>query len=191
MTEDEKKIKQLLQKLQEGYTRRDADYIDKFMEIYSKKDSSLIIGTNQGEIFRGFERAKELFLGDWRGWGDVEYDLEASDIFISGESANVFMNGTVKLKLTTEYLNQTILEMTKKILEDKEKTDKAKIMDIMTYTALSVIEQSKGEIFDAPLRVTLFLTKEDANWVIYHMHFSFPCDYFLLLNVLPWERYDL
>jgi hypothetical protein len=161
------------------------------MEIYSKKDSSLIIGTNQGEIFRGFERAKELFLGDWRGWGDVEYDLEASDIFISGESANVFMNGTVKLKLTTEYLNQTILEMTKKILEDKEKTDKAKIMDIMTYTALSVIEQSKGEIFDAPLRVTLFLTKEDANWVIYHMHFSFPCDYFLLLNVLPWERYDL
>ena len=185
MTDDEKEIKKLLQQLQEGYNKRDAEYIDKFMEIYSKHDSSLIIGTNQGEVFRGYERAKELFLGDWKGWGDDQYESETSDIFVKGESAWVFMNAKVKMKLTSEYMNKTVLEVTKKILEDKEKADKAKIMDILTYTALTVIEQSKGEIFDCPLRVTLFLTKEEEKWVIHHMHFSFPCDYFLLLNVLP------
>lgn len=191
MANDRKEIKELLQKLQEGYKKRDAKYIDKFMEICSKKDSSLIIGTNQNEVFRGYERAKELFLNDWKYWGDVEYELETSDIFVQGGSASVFMNAKVKMKLTSEYLNKTILEIIKKILEDKEKTDKAKIMDILTYTTLNVIEQSKGEIFDCPLRVTLYLTKEEEKWVIHHMHFSFPCDYFLLLNVLPWERYDL
>ena len=184
MTNDEKDIKELLQQLQEGYKKRDAEYIDKFMEIYSKNDSSLIIGTNQNEIFRGYEKAKELFLNDWKYWGDVEYELETGDIFIKGDSAWVLMNAKVKMKLTSEFLNKLVLKMTKNILEDKEKTDKAKILDILAYTALNVIEQSKGEIFDCPIRVTVILTKEEEKWLIHHMHFSVPCDYFLLINVL-------
>ena len=65
MKTDENKIKEILQRLQEGYTKRDAEYIDTFMKIYSSKNSSLIIGTGQGEVIRGFESAKELFLRDW------------------------------------------------------------------------------------------------------------------------------
>ena len=65
MNSDENKIKDILQLLQEGYNKRDPKYLDTFMKIYSSKDSSLIIGTGQGGDFRGFEKAKELFLWDF------------------------------------------------------------------------------------------------------------------------------
>ncbi len=186
MSKDENEIRELLQQLQKGYKERDANYIDSFMQIYSKNDSSLIIGTNQNEVFRGFEGAKELFLNDWNEWGDVEYDLNTGDISIKGDSAWVFMNAKVKMKFTSEFLNNVVLQIVKSTLENEEKSEKAKILDILTYTALSIIEQSKGEIFDCPIRVTAFLTKEEEKWVINHMHFSFPTALFPSVRTGNW-----
>jgi hypothetical protein len=56
------KIKNSLEILQAGYSKRDPKYLEPFMKIYSTKNSSLIIGTSEGGVFRGFESAKELFL---------------------------------------------------------------------------------------------------------------------------------
>lgn len=108
MKTDKDKIKEILQILQEGYNKRDAKYIDTFMKIYSPKDNSLIIGTGLGGVFRGFEEAKELFLGDWESWGDVKYDTP--NIQIKGDMAYVFMFGKVN---TTDLRITLILEKEK------------------------------------------------------------------------------
>ena len=78
------------------------------MKIYSPKDNSLIIGTGLKEIFRGFQGAKELFLGDWKGWGDVRYHKPY--IQIKGDMAYVFMFGKVN---TTDLRLTLILEKEK------------------------------------------------------------------------------
>jgi len=172
------KIKDILQILQEGYAKRDPNYLDSFMKIYSSKDSSLKIGTGQGGDFRGFEKAKELFLWDWKYWGDVAFDIDTTDIHINGDMAWVFMFADLKLEHSETYLNELALKRIKTTLENEKATEKAKIADILRLSALNFVEKVKGEKFVCPLRVTVVLTKEEDNWVINHMHFSNPIGLF-------------
>ncbi len=172
------KIKDVLQILQEGYDKRDPEYLDTFMQIYSSKDSSLIIGTGQGGDFRGFEKAKELFLWDWKYWGDVMFDVNTSDIQVNGDMAWVFISADLKLDHNEKYLNKIALERIKTTLEDEKTSDNAKMGDILKLSALNFVEKVKGEKFNCPLRVTIVLTKEKDNWFISHMHFSNPIGLF-------------
>ena len=186
MISDKNLIRELLGILQEGYSKRDAEYIDTFMKIYSKEEFSLIIGTNQKEVFRGFEEAKELFLNDWREWGDVKFDLDTPDIHIKKEMAWVFMDANVKMTFSSDFMNKIILQMIKGILEDEKSSDKAKILDILTFSALNVVEQNKGEIFDCPIRVSIVLIKREEEWLIQHMHYSFPNKLFPSVRNVLW-----
>ncbi|MFX0003135.1 MAG: nuclear transport factor 2 family protein [Promethearchaeota archaeon] len=172
------KIKNLLQVLQEGYRKRDPDYLDTFMNIYSSNDSSLIIGTGQGGDFRGFEKAKELFLWDWKYWGDVTFDINTSDIHVNGEMAWVFMFADLKLKHSEKYLNEIALKRIKSILENEKILENVKMADILRLSSLNFVEKVKGEEFICPLRITVVLTKEKENWFINHMHFSNPIGLF-------------
>lgn len=178
MKTDEHKIKDILQLLQEGYDKRDPQYLDPFMKIYSLKDSSLIIGTGQGGEFRGFESAKELFLSDWKDWGDVKYDINTSDILVNGDMAWVFMYAELKMRFSAKDLNTIALKMIKTTLENENASENTKIMDILRISALNVVEKLTSEIFNCPLRVTVVLTKEKENWFINHMHFSHPIGLF-------------
>jgi ketosteroid isomerase-like protein len=178
MKTDEEKIKEILQLLQEGYNKRDPKYLDTFMEIYSPKDSSLIIGTGQGGEFRGFESAKELFLGDWKDWGDVKYDINTPDIQINGDMAWVFMFAELKMRLSAKDQTKIALKMIKNTLENEGISKNAKMVEILRISALHSVEKLKGEIFNCPLRVTVILTKENENWFINHMHFSHPIGLF-------------
>ncbi|MFX1567566.1 MAG: nuclear transport factor 2 family protein [Promethearchaeota archaeon] len=178
MKTDNDNIKGILQILQEGYTKRDPKYIDTFMQIYSSKDSSLIIGTGQGGDFRGFEKAKELFLWDWKYWGDVTFDIETTDIQVNGNMAWVFIFAGLNLKHSEKYLNELALNRIKSTLENEKTSENAKIADILRLSSLNFVEKVKGEEFICPLRVTVVLTKEKENWFINHMHFSNPIGLF-------------
>ena len=185
MKTDENKIKDILQLLQEGYNKRDPKYLDTFMKIYSSKDSSLIIGTGQGGVFRGFESAKELFLSDWKDWGHVKYDINTSDIQVNGDMAWVFMFAELKMRFSAKYLNKIALQMIKTTLENEKTSENAKMMEILRISALNIVEKLKGEMINCPLRVTVILTKEKENWFINHMHFSHPIG---LFNSFPREE---
>jgi len=178
MKTDEDKIREILRLLQEGYNKRDPNYLDTFMKIYSSKDSSLIIGTGQGGVFRGFEKAKELFLGDWKDWGDVTFDINTFDIQVNGDMAWVFMFADLKLEHSKIYLNKTALKRIKTTLKNEKSSENSKMVDILRISALNFVEKLKGELFNCPLRVTVVLTKEEENWFINHMHFSNPIGLF-------------
>jgi ketosteroid isomerase-like protein len=168
------KIKNSLEILQAGYSKRDPKYLETFMKIYSTKNSSLIIGTSQGGVFRGFESAKELFLSDWNDWGDVKFDLNTSDIQVNGDMAWVFMFAEIKMSFTKEDLDKMALRMIKNTLENEKSSEDAKMVNILKISSLNVIEKLKGETFKCPLRITVILTKENDTWFIHHTHFSHP-----------------
>lgn len=67
----ETKIEQFLSTFQKGYTLRDVDYLEEFMETFFDDAVHIsIMGTGNSEIFNSKETAKELFSSDWLYWGD-------------------------------------------------------------------------------------------------------------------------
>ena len=68
----------LLRAFQEGYTRRDVNQLDAFMELFTPDVE--IIGTNgiqpgAGEWYTSRDAARELVKGDWEGWGDLRLEM--------------------------------------------------------------------------------------------------------------------
>jgi hypothetical protein len=51
-------------------------------ELFIKEEGQLIIGTGSDEWCRGFEQSKELVESDWKYWGDVFIDTNASSVEI-------------------------------------------------------------------------------------------------------------
>ena len=67
-------VRDLLQKLQDGYTKRDEAELDTTMELFCQSDELEVIGTNavapgQGEWCRGIEATRTLIRNDWSEWG--------------------------------------------------------------------------------------------------------------------------
>jgi|GEM_PF-2043230 len=86
-----KQAKKLFDVFQEGYTKRDPEWITPFMEALFEDEVGInVIGTGNAEIFQSKEEVEELFKGDWLYWGDlrvkleghVHQDLSNHDLFI-------------------------------------------------------------------------------------------------------------
>jgi len=166
-------ILKVLQQLQEGYSRRDPTYIDEFMQIFSKDDVFLIIGTNPQEVFRSFETAKQLFLDDWKNWGQVVFDIPNAIITGNEKMVWVFMNGNNMDLITSEYVNNCIVKWEQSSLEEITSKKKAQFFEILNH--------QEGNLLISPIRITLILVKEMGRWLIQHMHFSFPIKGYQLL----------
>jgi hypothetical protein len=69
-----------LEKFQAGYTQRDLDQVDKFMEQLFSKDNLLVLGTMPDEIFIGHEEVSKLIYSDWNAWGDVKFMINTANI---------------------------------------------------------------------------------------------------------------
>ena len=65
-----------LRKFQDGYSKRDPEKIDAFMQSLYSRDNILILGTMPKEIYTGFENATRLVKDDWESWGDCKFDIK-------------------------------------------------------------------------------------------------------------------
>ena len=55
----------------------------------------LVMGTEPGEWIRGRERIEDFIRSDWKNWGDVRLDVDASEISSAGDVAWLATSGTV------------------------------------------------------------------------------------------------
>ena len=99
----EQEIHTLLQKFQDGYTRRDVTQVDAFMELFTPEAE--VIGTNGvkpgvDEWYTSRDSARELMLGDWESWGDLCLDLESASIHVHGETGWIAASATVTSALS-------------------------------------------------------------------------------------------
>jgi hypothetical protein len=69
-----------LEKFQAGYSMRDLDQVEKFMEQLFSKDNLLVLGTMPDEIFIGHEEVSKLIYSDWNAWGDVKFMINTANI---------------------------------------------------------------------------------------------------------------
>lgn len=75
----------VLQKFQEGYTKRDTSFIDGFLEMFT--DDIVYMGIASHEFFKGKESVRKLTLWDWEKWFDLNVPVSEENIRIDNEAA--------------------------------------------------------------------------------------------------------
>lgn len=94
-------IVERLHTLQEGYTERDPKQMDAFThDLFPSDGDVLILGTEGGteEWVRGGTAARQFIAEDWRGWGDLQLDVDHAIVWSSGSAAWVATIGSVHWK---------------------------------------------------------------------------------------------
>lgn len=89
-----------LWKFQDGYSKRDPEIINAFMESLYSKDNILILGTMPEEVFIGYERATQLVKTDWESWGDCKFGIDSAHISSSGNTAWFSTRGYVEFDMS-------------------------------------------------------------------------------------------
>lgn len=173
-----KEVRALLAKFQEGYARRDQSHLDKFMELFITGNELEVIGTNavkpgEGEWCRGQKAVRELVSGDWEHWGEVEFDVEGAHINVCDEVAWLATSGTVKDTITEDERYNGYLEYVKEVLQEEEKSQRAKMLEIVGLGNDIVIALPLSETFVWPFRFTAVAVKEKGEWRFHQMQFSF------------------
>jgi hypothetical protein len=175
-------VRLVLQRFQDFYTQRNPEQLEAFFELLADEDLETI-GTNgtsagSGEWYLGKTAARELFLGDWEGWGDVRLDVAEARIRVNGETAWLSSSGTVSMLIPAAKNYADYLEYVRKYLDSSTATAEEKLLYILRGGNNTVYELRRGENFVWPLRFTGVLTCENEIWKFQHMQFSFPTRYF-------------
>lgn len=182
----ESEIRTLLQRFQDGYTRRDLSAVDAFMELFTA--DAEVIGTNgykpgDAEWYTSRSAARELVHGDWEGWGDVRLNLDSASVHARGEVGWIAVTTTVTQKIGGENY-ASYLNFVSKFIEESTLPAEQKLHYILRGGTNTVYELRRGETFVWPLRLTAVVVKDAGQWKFAQMNFSFPTTYFPDVRVI-------
>jgi hypothetical protein len=167
-------IRDVLQKFQDAYTRRDVRTVDSFLEqLFLLDNDLLIIGTGANEWCQGMEEARKLFVDDWEYWGDLCLDLPDAKITVEGTAGWVSAQGTVTKTIEEDTFLDAMFEQLREQQEQQE-TPRARAFNLLRSTADALFETGKGDLFVWPFRFSAVLVKQAEKWLFTQLHFSFP-----------------
>jgi SnoaL-like domain len=175
---DVEQVRLVLQQFQDGYTRRDARYLDEIMQLFADDDLE-VIGTNGvkpgvDEWYLDIVGARELVKGDWEGWGDVRLDVDGAHIQTRGDVAWLAASATVSMTIRAEDNFQSYLQRIKDVIDQAGLSAEIKLLDIVRGGSNTLYELRRGEEFVWPLRFTAVLVRQADGWRFQQMQFSFP-----------------
>jgi len=97
------KIKHLLQVFQTAYRARAVEEVDAFLDsTFGKQGFASIIGTGDGELCLSRQSIRDLFISDWKYWGELELDIENAIIREHGKAAWCHVPATVKYSFSDD-----------------------------------------------------------------------------------------
>lgn len=175
----EEQVRKALQMLQDGYLRRNLESLDYLAsEIFPEDGKVTIVGTGgmlpgDEEWPQGAEGAKKLLASDWRGWGDVYFNVPCARIGVHGDVAWLESNAFVEKTMTREQVSENHLKYVRALLEG-DLGPEEKVAEIARGASNVVMEMNRGERYVWPMRFSAVLQLQGRRWVFRHMHFSFP-----------------
>lgn len=176
----QQEIRGLLQRFQDGYTRRDPGAVDSFMDLFT--EDAEVIGTNGvkpsvDEWYVSRDAARELVAGDWEGWGDLRLDLDAASVHAIGDVGWIAATATISQRIGEENY-ASFLEFVRNYLDRSDVSPRQKLHYILRGGTNTVYELSRGENFVWALRFTAVVAREQTGWKFAQVNFSFPTIYF-------------
>jgi len=181
-------VRLVLQKFQDYYTRRDPALLDTFLELLADDDLE-VIGTGgaqpgQGEWHLGRRAAREIFLGDWKSWGDLRLDVPEAHIRVNGKTAWLSATATISMTIPVEQEYADYLAYIQKYIDTSAASAEEKLLYILRGGSNTLYELRRGEQFTWPMRFTAVLVLHSAEWKFAQMQFSFPTTHFPDVRIL-------
>lgn len=175
-------VRQVLQRFQDYYTRRDPALLENFLEMLADEELE-VIGTNgvrpgEGEWYLGKQAAREIFLGDWEFWGDLRLDVPGARIRLHDRIAWLSTTGTVSKRIQAEEGAADFLARVRQILDNERAPAQEQLLYLLRGGSNTLYELHRGEDFTWPMRFTAVLALHEMDWKFQHMQFSFPTVYF-------------
>ena len=178
----ESEVRTLLQRFQDGYTRRDVGRIDAFMDLFAADQALEVIGTNaietsSQEWCRGVAATRALIAADWESWGDLVLDVGAARIQERGDFAWLSATGTVAQKLPLDHAYAGMGQFLQRFMASRESPDidvEQELMTIILGAASALSDRRRGEDHLWPIRFTATLVRQDEGWRFAQIHFSYP-----------------
>lgn len=168
-------ITKMLQRFQAGYTDRNIENVQSFVDDLFAEDI-LVIGTGNSEWLTDIEGVKRLVKSDWERWGDVRLNIEDTHIRVFKDFALIAIKGTLTYEFedTESVLKSRGTEDIKRILTSED-NPRLQLLQIMLDSAeiLHAVEVA-GSKFVFPLRVSATLIKIEGKWKFTQMTFSYP-----------------
>lgn len=174
-TKQHKEIIEVLKAFQAGYSERNIEKADAFVEeLFIAGEDTCVLGTGTGELFLGSEQVKELIKGDWEYWGDVNINWENPHIHLEDEVALFATTGSVKYSFEdTPERYDNYVDFIKNKAEDTELTAKERITFINWVLALTYHQRlEKKREYLWPMGLSGVLLKDGGKWKFAHLQFS-------------------
>lgn len=172
-------VRDVLEKFQEGYTRRDPGQIDDFMQLFVPDEDLEVIGTGASQVDKdewclGQAMAREMVESDWRYWGDVRIDVAGAHIHSMGDVAWLAAPATVAMHLDVQESYKDYIDYVHETTKQEGLSAEQKAMEIMRGVTNTIFELSRGGDFVWPFRFTAVLVRREGRWFFHQMQFSFP-----------------
>jgi len=174
-TEQHREIIEILKAFQAGYSERNIEKADTFVEeLFIAGEDTCVLGTGTGELFLGSEQVKELIKGDWEYRGDVNINWQNPHIHLEGEAAWFLTTGSVKYSFEdTPERYDNYVDFIKNKAEDTELTAKERITFISWVLALTYHQRlEKKREYLWPMGLSGVLLKNGGKWKFAHLQFS-------------------
>ena len=171
----QQEIRTLLEKFQEGYTRRNISQLADFMQLFTPDVE--VIGTNGvkpgvDEWYMERDSAADLVKGDWETWGDLRLDQDSVSIHVLGEAGWIAATGTVTKVIGPENY-AAFIESIKEFLDKSKLTPEQQLHYILRGGTNTIYELARSEQFVWPFRLTAVVVAQPEGWKFAQMSFSF------------------
>jgi len=172
--EVQQNVRLTLIRFQEGYTKRNLDVLDEFVEdLFVNDNDSLIVGTADSEWCNGKEEIKNLIGSDWKYWCNVVLDIDGATVSSLGDVAWVTTEGFLHSKISEARAYEKCLNKIKESI-DSDIEPKDKVLDTLRNISMSLYDLNLGEEIIRPFRFTAVLLKCNNDWKFHSIHFSHP-----------------
>ena len=173
-----KQARDVLAKFNQGYINRDVNAIEAFADaLFINSPDTAIMGTSNGEFCLGFEACKELIKTDWKGWGDVRFDVDSA-VVQTGPSMTWFaVPGTLQLSFDhTDAKFADYLDFVKEELATAEISPLEGLTLInWALTQFSFAREGEERTYLWPITLTGALVPDEGELKFKYMQFSVPC----------------
>ncbi|QUH30060.1 nuclear transport factor 2 family protein [Vallitalea guaymasensis] len=173
-------VKSVLQKFQKGYTDKDIDNIDSYMnDLFIKDDKIITIGTSRSEWCIGLEECKGLIESDWKYWGDLVINYENAKINSEGNTAWFLTDCTISWDSEDDF-DEWCEDLVADYFEEKgryinyNQFSKMAMLNLKLALIIKSSQGNKGKNIPFPIRLSGTLIKTNDKWLINKLHFSVP-----------------
>jgi hypothetical protein len=172
-------VRSVLHRFQDGYTARDVNQLDAFMQLFVQSDDIELIGvgaTKRGgpEWFQGLAAIREIVEGDWTYWGDVRLNLEGARITILGNAAWLSTDGDLISNQDYDKALPFYLDTMKELLVKEDLSLDARVAEVTQFGVNRLRDRIYGVGHPWPFTFTAVLVKTDGAWRFHTIHWSFP-----------------